>query len=222
MDPPGDHLTFSRQIKGIVQVFGSMTFWRIAPVATLSQAGFLSIHGLWLGPWLRDVAGFERSQVAGALLLVAAAMIAGFILLGGLAERLGQAGIRPVVVAVSGMSAFMGIQLLIVLGFSQWALPVGMLFGFFGTSGILSYAVLSQSFPVHLSGRVSTSLNLMVFGSAFMAQWAMGAVIERFPITAQGGYDPAGYQAAFGMMLALQIVALIWFLVVGRRVVYAG
>ncbi|MGD9188446.1 MAG: MFS transporter, partial [Desulfobacteraceae bacterium] len=121
-EPGGEHLTFGRQLKGIAQVFTSMTFWRIAPLATLSQAGFLSIHGLWLGPWLRDTAGFERDQVAGALLLVAAAMIAGFVLLGGAAERLGKTGIRPVAVAVSGISAFMCMQLLVVIGVSRWAL----------------------------------------------------------------------------------------------------
>lgn len=220
-DPGGEHLTFGQQLKGINQVYTSMTFWRIAPVATLSQAGFLSIHGLWLGPWMRDVAGFERNQVAGALLLVAAAMIAGFVLLGGAAERLSKAGIRPVAVAVGGISAFMCMQLLVVIGFSRWALPVWMLFGFFGTSGIICYAVLSQNFPVHLTGRANTALNLMVFVVAFIAQWGMGAVIELWPVTDQGGYNPAGYRVAFGTMLALQILALIWFFLVGRKVTYA-
>lgn len=220
-DPGSQHLTFGQQLKGISQVYTSMTFWRIAPVATLSQAGFLSIHGLWLGPWMRDVAGFERNQVAGALLLVAAAMIAGFVLLGGAAERLSKAGIRPVAVAVGGISAFMCMQLLVVIGVAWWALPVWMLFGFFGTSGIICYAVLSQNFPVHLTGRANTALNLMVFVVAFIAQWGMGAVIELWPLTDQGGYDPAGYQVAFGTMLALQILALIWFFLVGRKVTYA-
>jgi predicted MFS family arabinose efflux permease len=220
-EPGGGHLTFAQQVKGICQVYTSMTFWRIAPVATLSQAGFLSIHGLWLGPWLRDVAGLERNQVAGALLLVAAAMIAGFVLLGGAAERLGKAGLRPVAVAVGGISAFICMQLLVVSGFSRWALPVWMLFGFFGTSGIICYAVLSQNFPEQLTGRVNTALNLMVFVVAFMAQWGMGAVIELWPLTALGGYDPAGYRVAFGGMLVLQILALIWFFLVGRKVTYA-
>ena len=220
-NPGNEHLTFGQQLRGISEVFTSMTFWRIAPVTTLSQAGFLSIHGLWSGPWLRDVAGFERGDVAGGLLLVAVAMIAGFVLLGGAAERFSKSGIRPVAVAVSGMSAFMCVQLLVVFGFSQWALPVWMLFGFFGTSGIISYAVLSQNFPMHLAGRANTALNLLVFVVAFIAQWGIGAVIERWPITAQGGYDPAGYQVAFGIMLGLQFLALIWFFLVGRKVTYA-
>jgi small-conductance mechanosensitive channel len=96
-----------------------------------------------------------------------------------------------------------------------------MLFGFFGTSGIICYAVLSQNFPEQLTGRVNTALNLMVFVVAFMAQWGMGAVIELWPLTALGGYDPAGYRVAFGGMLVLQILALIWFFLVGRKVTYA-
>jgi predicted MFS family arabinose efflux permease len=219
-DPGSDHLTFGQQLRGIAAVFTSMTFWRIAPVTTLSQAGFLSIHGLWSGPWLRDVAGFQRSEVAGVLLLVAVAMIAGFVLLGGAAERLSKSGIRPVAVAVFGMSTFMLMQLLVIIGSAEWALPVWMLFGFFGTSGIISYAVLSQSFPAHLAGRANTALNLLVFVVAFTAQWGIGAVIELWPETDRGGYDPSGYQAAFGMMLSLQVLALIWFFLAGRKVTY--
>ena len=73
-------------------------------------------------------------------------------------------------------------QLLVIFGFSGWALPVWMLFGFFGTSGIISYAVLSQQFPAHLAGRANTALNLLVFVAAFLAQWGIGAVTTR-PVT---------------------------------------
>ena len=219
-DPGNDHISFGEQLRGISQIFTSMTFWRIAPVAALSQAGFLSIHGLWSGPWLRDVAGLNRGEVAGVLMLVAAAMIGGYVLLGGAAERLSKSGIRPAAVAVAGMSTFMLMQLLVILGLSRWALPMWMLFGFFGTAGIISYAVLSQSFPVHLAGRANTALNLLVFVVAFIAQWGIGAVIELWPVTAEGGYDPAGYRTAFGIMLSLQILGLIWFFSGGRKVTY--
>jgi hypothetical protein len=87
-----------------------------------------------------------------------------------------------------------------------------ILFGIFGTTGILPYAVLSQSFPLHLSGRVNTAVNLLVFVAAFSAQWGIGAIINLWPVTADGGYAPAGYQAAFGMMLLLQVVSMLWFI----------
>ena len=71
-----------KQLAGIGEVFSSPVFWRIAPWATLSQAAYLAIQGLWSGPWMRDAAGYDRSEVAQVLLLVAVAMTAGYLLLG--------------------------------------------------------------------------------------------------------------------------------------------
>jgi predicted MFS family arabinose efflux permease len=203
------------QLQGIAGVFSSMTFWRIAPLTVMSQAAFLAIQGLWSGPWLRDVAGFERSGAAQVLLMIAAAMVIGFILIGAAAERLSRLGIKPIAVAVAGMSAFMLVQLSLILEATSWAHTLWVLFGFFGTTGIVPYAVLSQSFPLQLSGRVNTALNLLVFVAAFSAQWGIGAIINLWPLTAGGGYAPAGYQAAFAVMLILQLLSLVWFTLAG-------
>jgi len=201
---------------GIRQVFSSGFFWRLAPWTTLSQATLLSIQGLWAGPWLRDVAGFDRQEVAGCLLMVAAAMVAGFITLGAAAERLSRAGIRTLTVAGCCMGVFLAVLGLIVLEWTSAAWVLWILFGFFGTSGILPYAVLSQHFPADLSGRATTALNLLVFVAAFCAQWGIGAVIELWPVSPAGRYAAPGYQAAFAVMLILQAAAFLWFLVSGR------
>ena len=52
--------TLKDQLEGVKAVFTSLDFWRVAPLTTLSQATFLSIQGLWAGPWLKDVAGLDR------------------------------------------------------------------------------------------------------------------------------------------------------------------
>jgi len=211
----GDSL--KEQLQGIIKVFSSLTFWRIAPLTVMSQAAFLAIQGLWSGPWLRDVAGFNREMIAQILLMIAAAMVVGFILMGAVAERLSRLGIKPIVIAVAGMTAFMTTQGLLVLGVTSWAYTLWVLFGLFGTAGIIPYAVLSQSFPIHLSGRVNTGVNLLVFICAFGAQWGIGAIISLWPGTAAGGYAPPGYQAGFAMMLCLQVSALLWFFIASLR-----
>ena len=209
--------SIKEQIQGIIQVFSSLTFWRIAPLTVMSQAAFLAIQGLWSGPWLRDVAGFEREMIARVLLMIAAAMVTGFILMGAAAERLSRLGIKPIVIAVAGMTAFMITQGLLTLEVTSWSRTLWVLFGIFGTTGIIPYAVLSQSFPIHLSGRVNTGVNLLVFIAAFSAQWGIGAIINLWPGTAAGGYAPAGYQAGFAMMLCLQVIALLWFVAASIR-----
>lgn len=209
--------SIKEQLQGIIQVFSSLTFWRIAPLTVMSQAAFLAIQGLWSGPWLRDVAGFDREMTAQILLMIAAAMVVGFILMGAVAERLSRLGIKPIVIAVAGMTAFMITEGLLVLEVTSWARTLWVLFGIFGTTGIIPYAVLSQSFPIHLSGRVNTGLNLLVFICAFAAQWGIGTIISLWPGTAAGGYSPPGYQAGFAMMLGLQVTALLWFFITGIR-----
>ncbi len=169
------------QINGILQVFKSPVFWRIAPLTTLSQAGYISIQGLWAGPWLRDASGLPRQGVAQVLSWSAMAMITGFIVLGFLAEKLAARGVPVRTTAVSGMTLFICIQALMAFNVAFPA-PVIMLgFGFFGTSGILAYTALTLDFPISLSGRVTTGINMMVFIAAFIVQWAMGALCRAFP-----------------------------------------
>lgn len=205
------------QLNGIVTVFTSTLFWRVAPLTVMSQASFLSIQSLWSGPWLRDVAGLDRAAAANQLFFIAVAMILGFLFMGWAAERLGRRGIPTLTVAVTGMSLFTLVQSTIV---AQWtaATPViWIAFGFFGTSGIVPYAALSQRFPAELAGRLNTGLNLLVFVTAFAAQWGIGAVINQWPPITGGGYHPAGYKVAFGALLCLQLLSLGWYFIYRRE-----
>ena len=219
--PEGDRShpveTLGEQLGNLGLIFTSMKFWRIAPWALLSQATHLAIVGLWSGPWLRDVAGYDRSDVADTLLGISMAMIAGFMVFGALAERLSRRGIRPMTVAVFGMGGFALVQIPLVLQWTSSPRLLWMLFGILGTSSILPYAVLSQSFPRHLSGRANTALNLLVFAAAFGAQWGIGAIISLWPESAAGGFNRAGYQAGFGILTALQLLAALWYWAAGKR-----
>ena len=212
----GSGESFRHQMKGVKTVFTSLEFWRTAPLTTLSQASFLAIQGLWAGPWLKDVAGLDRPAVASVLLWVAVAMIAGFILLGSLAERLSRSGISVLTTSVTGMCLFIGVQLSLMAAPVAWAMPLWVLFGFFGTSGIIAYAALSQRFPVQLSGRVTTAVNLLVFVAAFVGQWAIGVIIGLWPVGDQGGYALAGYRTGFALMIGLQAMTLVWYVIASR------
>jgi MFS family permease len=214
----GSGATLNEQVRGIGTVYKSPVFWRIAPWSVTSQATFMAIQTLWAGPWLRDVAGYDRMAMARGLLLIAASMVVGFVLIGALAARLSRSGIKPLYVSVSGMGVFMVIQGLIILHILSLALPLWILFGFFGAAGVLNYAILCQSFPGNLAGRVNTGLNVMVFVVAFGGQWGIGEIINLWPVLPDGRYAPVSYQAGFGVMLGLQVLSAIWFILAGRRI----
>lgn len=199
------------QLRGLGGIFGSRAFWRIAPIAIVSQATYLAVQGLWAGPWLRDVGGLERGEASVVLLLVAAAMTAGYLLLGVAAERLGRRGVPADVLSAAGMAVYAGVQAILAAGWTGALSAVWILYGFFGTSGVVCYAALTQAFPAHLAGRVNTALNLLVFVAAFAAQWGLGAIIGLWP-PVRTGYDQAGYRVGFGVLLVLQIAGLVWYL----------
>ncbi len=173
-----------KAIAGLRLVFAAPVFWRLAPATMATQASMMAIQSLWAGPWLTDVAGRTPGEAAGLLFWVAAAMVAGFLSLGAIADRLGRRGIPVFHVAVTGMGIFVLLQAVLAWGPADWAVePLWVLFGFFGTTGILNYAVLTQFYDARLSGRVNTAVNLLVFTAAFAYQWAMGLLVE-----ASGGY----------------------------------
>jgi len=205
--------SLANQLNGIKEVFTSIKFWHIAPLVTLSQAAFLSIQGLWAGPWLRDVIGLERGAAAAILFWVAVAMICGFIVLGLAAERFSRKGVSLTVVSATCMALFLFTQFLVLVVPLSWYFPVWLIFGFIGTSGIIAYPALTQLFDVRLSGRVTTGVNLLVFVVAFSGQWVIGVIIDLWPIGADGTYHEKGFYWGFGLMLALQIISLVWYLI---------
>lgn len=208
--------TFTEQLQGLRTVLLNSSFWRIVPWAVTSQSTYLSLQGLWAGPWLRDVAGFERGATAQVLWWLALAMIIGYFSTGWLAEILGRRGIRMEQIAATGMGLFMLSQLLLILAPGVPTL-LWISFGLLGTAGILPYAILSQYFPRHLVGRCNSILNLLVFAGAFAAQWLIGVIIGLYPQTTGGGYAISGYQSAFALLLTLQLVTAAWFWLSPKR-----
>lgn len=201
---------FGEQLAGLRSIFAHRRFWNQAPLLMLSTGGLIGVQTLWAGPWLKDVSGLSRPAVATHLLLIAGTLIAGHILIGNIAYRLTRRGVKLVRIAAIGMLAFILAEALIVL---NPALPPAVMwaaFGFFGPSGVLCYAAMSQSFPSALAGRVNTALNLMVFSAAFGVQWGMGVIINLWP--AHDGYPPQAYQAALACLVALQLLAFAWFM----------
>lgn len=207
---------FKDLLGGVIRIYRTPFFWYVVPMTVLTQASYLSIQGLWAGPWLKDVAGLDRVEVANHLFFIAAAMVAGFLLLGNLASRLTRAGISLALILGVTMAIYMLAQLGIALALTDAALPLWLVFGFFGSSGILAFPLLSQRFAPELTGRVNTAANVLVFMGAFLLQWAIGGIINRWP-AAGDAYHPQGYQAAFALFLVFQAVAFGWYLIGLRR-----
>lgn len=201
---------------GFMTVFTSPLFLRVAPLTMTSQASFLSVSGLWAGTWLQDVAGLDRAPAANVLAGMTVAMIAGFVILGSVTSALGRKGISTLTTAtVSVVTATVPLLLMIVLEGDAPPWLCWIMFGFFGTGSILYYAALSQQFPKQIAGRVNTALNLLVFVGAFLLQWGIGVVIDYW--SAGEAFSVTGYRVAFTVLVALQGLALLWYMAFRRE-----
>ena len=202
--------TLREQISGLLEVISNPLFQRYVPISVTSQGSMLALQSLWMGPWLRDVGGLTRTETASSLLIMAVALACGFLSWGIIGERLGRYGISPMKISLLGVAVFLIIQLVIIFEPLSFILPILFLFGFFGTAGSLSYVGLIQNFPNHLSGRVFTTANLLIFLVAFLGQWGIGLIIDLWPQASEGHFSQIGYQVAFAVVLFVQIISFSW------------
>jgi len=211
-DGPRVAESLAGQIAAVIGILRDATFWRLAPLLTATAGTHLAIQTLWAGPWLRDVAGLDRIGVANHLMAMAVGFLIGIVLSGVVADRLVRRGVDLLTVMLGFLMLFYLSQLAILMQWTALNLPMWVLFGMTGQVAILAYPWLSSHYGAALSGRANTAMNLLIFGAAFGVQYAIGALIDRFPQTADGGYSPQGYQVAFGVFFVLQLLALGWYL----------
>jgi len=209
--------TLRGQIAGLGEIYGSAFFWRLALVASMNTAAFMSYQTLWAGPWLRDVAGLDQAAVADALFLFNVGFFAGVLGSGALADWLQRRGVGPISAVTAMILLTITTEMLFAVEATRLAYVLCFAFGFFGSATTLIYAVYGQHFAAHLAGRVNTAQNLVSFVAAFVVQWGIGEIVAAFPLVAPGRYDPAGHQAAILAVIALTALALVWFAWSQRR-----
>jgi predicted MFS family arabinose efflux permease len=209
--------SLATQLRVIGRIMKDPVFWRVTPLVAIMSGAFIAIQTLWAGRWLSDVAGLDRASVADVLLVMAIGFVIGSLTTGWIADRAQRRGLTiELVVGVSFLVFALSQFLVIVHAPVPAALP-WFLFGFAGQAGNLGYATLAAHFGIGAAGRAQSTANLLLFAAAWALQWGIGAVLDRFRAAGDGAVEPAGYHWAFGLVLALQIVAVLWYLRPKRR-----
>jgi hypothetical protein len=195
---------------GLRAIFGDRRFWRLAPLSTMCISTAWAVQGLWAGPWLTDVDELPRASVVLHLFVMAVTLSAAALLLGIGADRLRTRGIPTQTILGCAALLFVAAESLLILdarsvSYASWAVVAGM-----GAGTVLSYSILAQYFPKEIAGRANAALNVFHIGGAFVLQEVIGWIINQWP--AHSGHYPANaYKAALGLMIVLQIIAIIWF-----------
>jgi MFS family permease len=213
---PGEGDSLRRQIAGFGRIFSSLAFWRIAAALVICLGSYQALQGLWLAPWLYDVAGLERTAVARYLLLTVVAYTAGSLFFGMASDRLARAGVSRMMLFKLGLTVSLAMFVLLAAWDRIFAARatqglgvVLVIYGFTTIAAALAYPLFTSLFGREMTGRVNTASNVLMFGWAFAAQWGIGALLRLYPI-ADTGYSRQGYAAALCVLAALQLAALLW------------
>jgi MFS family permease len=201
--------TLRQQFTVIGGIFRNRGFWSIAFAAAFVQGVAIGLLGLWVGPWIRDIAGLDRADMANHLLIAAGAFGVGGVVCGTLSDRLARRGVPAVLTYCVGCAACTAAMLPIALGYSNasgffWPLFMGL-----SSFGSLSYPLLAARFPRDMTARVVTALNLVTFALAFVVQFGVGAIINLWPVI-EGRYAAEGYFTSFMLCWILQVLAVAW------------
>lgn len=214
---------FMLQLAELGRVLGDPAFRRLAIAIGSSQCAAAATFSLWMGTWLRDVAGFTPIGIAQTLATAGMGMVLGYLFFGRIADARARAGQPVLPVFALGVASGSLCLLVLLLGLTR-SLPaasvaVWTLFCFSSTGATLAHAIASRRYPQELAGRVNTFLNTCTFVGAFFGQWAVGVIIALWPATqvaGVAGYSTQGYVWGLGLLWVVQAGGLAW-LWSGRR-----
>ncbi|SFP20884.1 Predicted arabinose efflux permease, MFS family [Bradyrhizobium sp. Ghvi] len=197
-------------------IFGDRRFWRIAPLSATCIGSAWSLQALWASPWLTDVEGLDRASLVRQLLTMSIVLSCGAWLFGTTVHYLKRRGIGAETILVMVAVVFVAAELALILRAPLPSIVPWSVVAIVGTATVASFAVMADYFPPELAGRANGALNVLHFGWAFLAQVGTGLILEKW--SANGGHRPVqAYQVAFGLSVALQIAALVWFALPLRR-----
>ena len=200
-------------LKVLKHIYISYAFWRIGPLSGIAGGTGLAILGLWAGPWLSDIGKFNKNEIANILFISTIMMTIGTTSLGIITDYLRKFNISPVAVMGGALFVFIIPLTIITFGIMPKAIWPWVILSITSLAATLAYAGLSQHFPTSYAARASTAINLICFLMAFIAQYAIGFIMQLVEPGKQSGYSIKAYQAGFGLFLGLLIICYIIFII---------
>ena len=189
-------------------IFKSGYFIQVLPMGLFNQGGFHAIQSLWLGTWFKDLVGLPSIAVANHLFIFNLVILGSYAVNLFIPPFLNKRGITTFSYAsvVSGFAILAQILALYLPG--NYASICLFMFGLCSTSFILAQSQFNHFFPNSVSGKASTSFNMLIFAGAFTIQWGIGYLMDIF--IAQGFLRPDALRYALLILFILQIASYIW------------
>jgi sugar phosphate permease len=221
-DAPAGHPAYARPperlsetVRGFGPILATRQVWGIIALASSAFAVQIAVRGLWGGPYLADVLGFDAIARGNLLLAMSVAGMLGALAFGWLEHR----GVPRLALILHGTLTVIGTYGFLAALPSQGDVATILLFVLVGLSGPYTILLLAHAralFPDHLTARAITTVNVANFFGVSVMQIMPGWILGAF--TPVGGHPPdAAYRTMFGVLAATLGVALVIFLRFGAR-----
>src|SRR6266699_2243139 len=203
--------TLRESLSGILAVLRTPSVGRLFVMNLVAYSTFGLIVGLWGGPYLTHIYGYDLEQRGSFLLIPVLTQIVGSMLWGPL-DRLTGSHKLPVLVGAVATAAALGyLATLTPFMLVAWFAA----FGFLSAYGPVLVAHGKALFSPHQVGRGLTVLNMGTMGGTFLAQSISGFVIGMFPTGPDGAYELVAYRLVFGLQAGF--ILLTTFVYFGSR-----
>ncbi|WP_300296678.1 MFS transporter [Ferrovibrio sp.] len=207
---PGAGETLGQTLRGVVTVMRHPAFPHLFVIIFTAYATFITILGLWAGPYLHDVHGMDATARGNVLIFMAAGAAGGYFIWGPL-DRVFNT--RKWLLA-AGLGAQLLCLLTLVLVPGLGVVTITILFTVMGVVNgciVMIFAHARSVFPAELVGRGITTLNIGTMGGGAFQQiltgFLMGWLVPKGALATE-----LDYRILFGVQTLLLLSALLFYL----------
>jgi predicted MFS family arabinose efflux permease len=214
--PLGDTGRSTGPIKGIITVFLLPSFWLISLAAFVRYGTYISISGLWAGPFLEHIYRISLVERGKILMFFPVGAIIGSPIFGILSDRAWKDRRTVARAAMLFYTLCMLPFVVFMTSFSAGMLAVSFfLIGFAESFSPILYANIKELMPSSMTGTAMSAVNFFTMAGAGFFQHIMGIIIERFSIQ-EGQLLQEAFSFAFGLCFIAAAVGAVGYLFVKR------
>jgi len=199
---------------GILSVLRLPSFWLIALAAFVRYGTYISIAGLWAGPYLEHVYHIPLIERGKILMLFPVGFLLGGPILGFLSDRVFRNRKSVALLAMAfytvfffPLTSFFPTPSLIMIG------GIFFFIGFLTSCGNVMYANIKELLPSSISGTAMSAVNFFTMAGAGVFQHVMGVGIDRFSLP-QGQLPAEAFSFAFGLCFVSAALGTVAYLFV--------
>ncbi|MFT4102703.1 MAG: MFS transporter [Burkholderiaceae bacterium] len=180
----------------------------IVVLSLVTYSSFMTLRGLWLGPFMVDRFGLTLSESGSVAFWMSAAAVVGLPLFGYLDPGGRQRRVMMIALTLLFAALFVALALAPNASFAvALILAIGVLSGY----GALHYPDARESYSPQMTGRAIALMTMTMFGSIAIVQWLTGIVANH--ATAWGVENYLAIYVAIAVLLvagALAFALLPW------------